>query len=251
MREAIRESLRHTNALLEENEEVWDATQVLSAQIWMELLRQSDQYMIDDIAPHRLAADLQAPLGFSKLGNRRWDQVRRLLRTEIKPYLKSALDYSNLPMLHEARLSNGKGGYHEKSGAEYYLSFDEGEAIPVRSKKQQVLDDEKATDRVLLNTGEESIGSPKVNKDVEDVAIDLHRITEIYFANQSSARVLTLIAIVLLVIHISSIAVSDLESNNFTGISVFFSYISEVYAILQAIAGALDDSVFLMGFPFH
>lgn len=93
-----------------------------NARLWDELLQQSHDGVHDGTAPMILRGDLSAPVGI-KLTGRRWEQFEKWFATTMKKPLRDACEAEGLPMLYPGRISNRRGGYSERSEAQYFVSF--------------------------------------------------------------------------------------------------------------------------------
>lgn len=160
---AIQVALNHLEELKGARDQEWDITDRENARIWEALLIQSQEYAVHGVAPHRLRNDIGTPAGV-KLTQRRWEQCRRWLKREVKTDLALRLEAHHLPMLHEARISNPRGGRHEISEAEYYLSYQKGGAIPKQTKKNKTQETKTPPKTENLDSGDTLQSSSDVKK---------------------------------------------------------------------------------------
>lgn len=245
---AIKVALKHLERRRAYEGESWNVAKSQNARIWEQLLIQSQMYAVDDVAPHRLRNDIGTVVG-AKLGKRRWDQFRRWLRAEIKPTLQDELAAINLPMLHEARISNPKGGRHEISEAEYYLSYIEGEPIPSRSKynirKNKNLNDKVLDTDDLTNTDHITggIGPLIINlnsRDNENRYND--RATIVNSTAKPFLRVFFFYSVISVFV-ILALMVGEFPGNWSRSVGLLSGYLSDVESVLRALYEHFNDKL--------
>lgn len=243
---AINGALKHLERLKARDGQLWSVAERQNARIWEALLIQSQKYATDNVAPHRLRNDIGTVAGV-ELGKRRWDQFRRWLKSVIKPTLQDELASENLPMLHEARVSNPKGGRHEISEAEYYLSYKEGEPIPSRSKynKRNNInsnDEESVTDDQTKTEGSAgSIGPININLISHDDGKCLTYSRRIVMSSAASILRVSFFYLVFTVAIVLILILGEFPSVWARSVGLLSDYLGNVETLLSALYELLDD----------
>ncbi|MEW8333104.1 MAG: hypothetical protein AB2632_02540 [Candidatus Thiodiazotropha sp.] len=243
---AIKIAIKHLECLKAHEGESWSVAEGQNARIWETLLNQSQKYAIDNVAPHRLRNDIGTVAGV-ELGKRRWDQFRRWLKSEVKPTLQDELASQNLPMLHEARVSNPKGGRHEISEAEYYLSYKEGEPIPSRSKYNKRNDihtnDEESTtdDQTKTEDSAVNIGPININLTAQHDGTHLHYRRNIAMSTATSLLSISSFYLIITVVIILLLTIVGLPNTWSRSVGLLADYLGNVETLLRALFELLDD----------
>lgn len=106
------------------------------ARLWKAILTQSKNRLDRQVAPNLVKSDLAIP-ALMKLDGRDWKSFGKWFERVIESELLQLSQLSRIPALRVIRHANAKGGYSEKSGAIYYLSFfSASKAIPENASQQ-------------------------------------------------------------------------------------------------------------------